>query len=127
MGSQVQPWNVSIPAQAAGIAALSQGEFLKKANETIHTQRPVLEAGLKELGFTVVPSRTNYILFYSNRELREPLLQMGIQIRSCANYLGLGQGWYRVAVKLPEENKQLLEALGKMRDEAPLKGELARR
>ena len=127
MGSQVQPWNVSIPAQAAGIAALSQGEFLKKANETIHTQRPVLEAGLKSLGFTVVPSRTNYILFYSNRELREPLLQMGIQIRSCANYLGLGQGWYRIAVKLPEENKQLLEALEKMGDEAPLKGELARR
>ena len=87
----------------------------------------MLEAGLKELGFTVVPSRTNYILFYSNRELREPLLQLGIQIRSCANYLGLGQGWYRVAVKLPEENKQLLEALGKMGDEAPLKGELARR
>ena len=127
MGRQVQPWNVSVPAQNAGVAALSQVDFLKKANECIHTQRPILAAGLEELGFDVIPSRTNYILFHADRELREPLLEKGIQIRSCANYLGLGQGWYRVAVKLPEENKQLLEALGKMEDEAPLKGELARR
>ena len=112
MGCQVQPWNVSVPAQAAGIAALTQREFLQKANETVHTQRPLLAAGLEKLGFHVIPSRTNFILFHSDRELGEPLLQKGIQIRSCANYLGLGPGWYRVAVKLPEENRQLLDALG---------------
>ena len=111
MGRQVQPWNVSIPAQNAGVAALSQVDFLKKANDCIHTQRPILAVGLEELGFDVIPSRTNYILFHADRELREPLLEMGIQIRACANYIGLGQGWYRVAVKLPEENRQLLDAL----------------
>lgn len=111
MGRQVQPWNVSIPAQAAGIAALGAGEFLQKANDTIHTQRPILSAALERLGFTVIPSRTNYILFHADRELRAPLLEQGIQIRSCANYIGLGEGWYRVAVKLPEENEQLVEAL----------------
>ena len=114
MGQQVQPWNVSIPAQNAGVAALSQSAFLKKANDCIHTQRPVLTDGLERLGFDVIPSRTNYILFHSNREIREPLLEMGIQIRSCANYIGLGQGWYRVAVKLPEENRRLLEALAQV-------------
>ena len=111
MGRQVQPWNVSIPAQNAGVAALSQVDFLKKANDCIHTQRPILAAGLEDLGFDVIPSRTNYILFHADRELREPLLEMGIQIRACANYIGLGQGWYRVAVKLPEENRQLLDTL----------------
>jgi threonine-phosphate decarboxylase len=35
----------------------------------------------------------------------------GIAIRSCANYHGLGEGWYRVAVRLPEENEQLIAAL----------------
>ena len=114
MGQQVQPWNVSIPAQNAGVAALSQTEFLQKANECIHTQRPLLSEGLQKLGFTVIPSRTNYILFHADRELREPLLEMGIQIRSCANYIGLGEGWYRVAVKLPEENQRLLEALKRL-------------
>ena len=118
MGQTVQPWNVSVPAQNAGVAALSQVEFLKKANDCIHTQRPILAAGLEELGFDVIPSRTNYILFHGDRELREPLLEMGIQIRACANYIGLGQGWYRVAVKLPEENQKLLEALKRL----PLRG-----
>ena len=45
------------------------------------------------------------------RELREPLLEKGIQIRSCANYPGLEAGWYRIAVKLPRENETLLAAL----------------
>lgn len=114
MGRQVQPWNVSIPAQAAGIAALSQREFLRKANDCIHSQRPVLAVGLQKLGFSVIPSRTNYILFHADREIRAPLLEQGIQIRSCANYIGLGEGWYRVAVKLPEENGRLLAALSEI-------------
>ena len=114
MGSQTQPWNVSIPAQAAGIAALGEADFVKRANDLIHSQRPKMEQALKNLGFRVIPSRTNYILFYSQKELREPLLAKGIQIRSCANYLGLGEGWYRVAVKLPEENGRLMEALGEV-------------
>ena len=121
MGRQVQPWNVSIPAQAAGIAALGAREFLQKANETIHTQRPILSAALEKLGFAVIPSRTNYILFHADQELRAPLLEQGIQIRSCANYIGLGEGWYRVAVKLPEENQRLVEALeGALSSEARL-------
>ena len=93
MGQTVQPWNVSVPAQKAGVAALKQ------------------TGGLRELGLRVVGSHTNYILFYSDRELREPLLEKGIQIRSCANYPGLEAGWYRIAVKLPRENETLLAAL----------------
>ena len=77
-----------------------------------------VKEALEELGFDVIPSRTNYILFHADRELREPLLEMGIQIRACANYIGLGQGWYRVAVKLPEENQKLLAALKRL----PLRG-----
>lgn len=111
MGSQVQPWNVSIPAQNAGIAALQQGEFLEKARKMIFTQREVLTQGLRKLGMEVIPSKTNYILFRSRKEIRQPLLEKGIQIRSCANYVGLAEGWYRIAVKLPEENRALLDAL----------------
>ena len=32
-------------------------------------------------------------------------------IRDCGNYVGLGEGFYRVAVKQPWENQKLLEAL----------------
>ena len=113
MGCQVQPWNVSIPAQNGGIAALRQRDFLEMAKKTISEQREVLEDGLRKLGMAVIPSKTNYILFQGPRDLRERLLEAGIQIRSCANYIGLSEGWFRIAVKLPEENKILLEAMEK--------------
>ena len=111
MGRSVQAWNVSLPAQLAGAAALKEQPFLNRARAIIHSQRPIMAAGMERLGLTVIPSRVNFLLFYSERELRGPLLERGIQIRSCANYPGLGAGWYRAAVKLPEENKRLLTAM----------------
>lgn len=114
MGKTVQPWNVSIPAQMAGIAALQQQEFLDKARLTIRQQREYLTENLRRLGLQVIDSKVNYILFYSSFEMKAPLLEKGIQIRSCANYPGLRDGWYRIAVKLPEENEQLISAMEEM-------------
>lgn len=111
MGRSVQAWNVSLPAQLAGAAAFKEQAFLNRARAIIHAQRPILAAGMERLGLTVIPSRVNFLLFYSERELRGPLLERGIQIRSCANYPGLTEGWYRAAVKLPEENQRLLTAM----------------
>lgn len=111
MGRATQAWNVSIPAQMAGIAALGQREFLDRARAIIHAQRPLLAAGLEALGLTVIPSRTNFLLFFSPRALGEPLLERGLQIRDCANYPGLEPGWYRTAVRLPEQNQRLLDAI----------------
>ncbi len=111
MSRTVQPWNVSLPAQLAGTAALGEQDFLNRARAIIESQRPRLLEQLRGLGLQPIPSRANYILFRSPRELYEPLMERGIQIRRCANYPGLGPEWYRIAVKLPEENIQLLNAM----------------
>lgn len=111
MSSLSQPWNISIPAQRAGTAALSDTSFLEKANSMVHSQRPLLAEALRKLGMKVIDSRANYLLFYSPVELKENLLKKGILIRNCDNYRGLGKGWYRVAVKLPEENAELLRCM----------------
>ncbi len=111
MGQRVQAWNVSLPAQLAGVAALKEQDFLNRAREIIHSQRPMMMEAMRGMGLTVIPSRVNFLLFYSEIELRTPLLERGIQIRSCSNFPGLGPGWYRAAVKLPEENKRLLTAM----------------
>lgn len=111
MSGLSQPWNISIPAQRAGIAALEDTSFLEKANAVIHSERPVLAEGLRRLGMRVIDSKANYILFHSPVELKGKLLEKGILIRSCDNYIGLGEGWYRVAVKLPEENSELLRCM----------------
>jgi len=111
MGRCVQPWNVSLPAQRAGVAALGEREFLQQSLELIQKERPWLTARLEALGFRVCPSQANYLLLKSERELAAPLLECGILIRDCSNYEGLGGGWYRVAVKTHGENQLLIAAL----------------
>ena len=49
-------------------------------------------------------------------DLKERLLARGVLIRSCANYPGLGASDYRIAVRLPEENDALLDALKEVLD-----------
>lgn len=111
MSEASQPWNVSVPAQAAGIAALGEGEFLARANEIIRAERPLLRAGLEGLGCWVCPSEANYLLFRGPEDLAERLRKKGIALRSCANYYGLGPGWFRTAVRTREENRRLLAAM----------------
>lgn len=106
------PWSVSIPAQAAGIAALSEEAYADRLRGYISAERQQLQSGLQGLGFQVISGAANYILFYSERtDLARLLLERGIAIRDCSNYVGLGPGWYRVAVRLREENERLLREI----------------
>ena len=111
MGRTVQPWNVSLPAQAAGVAALGEPAFLERARGLVLRERAYLRRGLEKLGLYVCPSQANYLLFSAPAPLFQPLLERGILIRDCANYPGLGPGWYRAAVKRRRENQALLAAL----------------
>ena len=106
-----QPWAVSSLAQAAGIAALDETEYVAKVRALIEAQRPVLADGLRALGLRVLDSRANYLLFQAPETLGEALRQRGAVLRSCANYPGLGPGWYRTAVRTAPENEQLLQTM----------------
>ena len=53
MGRTVQPWNVSLPAQAAGVAALGESAFLARTRRVIRAERAFLRAGLEQLGLYV--------------------------------------------------------------------------
>lgn len=111
MAQAQQPWNVSVLAQAAGVAALQTGEHFARAKALIVPQRAALTKGLQELGFRVISSEANYLLFRAPAGLDKALRREGIAIRNCENYAGLGAGWYRIAVRLPEENNALLAAM----------------
>ena len=111
MSHTVPPWNVSTLAQAAGVAALQERAFLQKTRVLIPVERQWLKGQLEALGFWVCPSRANYLLFQGRPDLREQLRKQGIAIRSCGNYHGLEQGWYRIAVRLHEENERLIQAM----------------
>ena len=73
----------------------------------------VLSQNLTALGLEVVPGQANYLLFRAAgaADLKERMLMRGVLIRSCANYHGLGNDWYRVCVGQAEQNRRLLAAL----------------
>lgn len=111
MAKAVQPWNVSTPAQAAGVAALGERAFLEKTRALIGVERAWLKENLEALGLWVCPSEANYLLFRGPEDLGQNLKRRKIAVRSCANYFGLGPGWYRTAVRRHEENEALVQAL----------------
>lgn len=58
-----QPWAVSVPAQLAGVACLAEEGYLAKSRALLARERERLSAALEGLGFMVVPSEVNYLLF----------------------------------------------------------------
>lgn len=108
-----QPWGVSIPAQAAGVAALQEQGYLERMRRLIQTERRWLSENLARLGLRVFPSEANYILFRTETEipLRERMEQRGVLIRACGNYRGLDNRYYRIAVRGHDENERLIAAL----------------
>ena len=110
-----QPWSVSTPAQAAGMAALKETDYARRLRELILDQRPWLAARLTALGCSVVPGEAIYLLFFCpGPELDAKLRRRGILIRNCENYAGLCPGWYRVAVRTEPENQRLVAALSEV-------------
>ncbi len=105
------PWNVSSLAQAAGLAALECGDYVDRLLALTEQERSKLINALQELGLKVIPGRANYLLFKGPQDLDRETARQGILIRSCRNYPGLGETWYRTAVRSPQENRQLIRTL----------------
>lgn len=57
------PWVVSAPAQAAGIAALREQDYVARVRALIRAERPHLAEGLAALGCEVIPGEANFLLF----------------------------------------------------------------
>ena len=106
-----QPWAVSSLAQAAGVAALKETDYVRQVRALIAAERPRLAEQMERLGLRVVPGEANYLLFRSETPLDASLGQRGILLRCCGNYAGLDGTWYRAAVRTRAENQRLIAAL----------------
>lgn len=105
------PWAVSSLAQAAGLAALNERDYVEAARALISSERLWLAEQLRRLGLRVVPGEANYLLFQSREPLDKPLRRRGILLRGCGNFAGLDDTWYRAAVRTREDNRRLVAAL----------------
>ena len=111
-----QDWSVSTLAQAAGLSALDEEEYLAKSKEYIKKERSYLLQNLHKLGFKVYGSEANYIFFAAKNlpRLAEKLKKDGFLIRKCANYHNLDEHYYRIAVRTTSQNKLLIKAVRKL-------------
>jgi histidinol-phosphate aminotransferase len=109
------PFNVNLPAQQACIEALKDAAFVKKSIAQVSAGRPALAAELRDLGFGVQESATNFLFArspISGRELFKGLLKQGVIIRPLDEYFLPKH--VRITIGSRAQNKALVAALKKI-------------
>lgn len=105
-----QSWSVSAPAQVAGIAACAMTEHPMQTRAYLETERPWLMQQLGRL-VKVYPADGNFILFRAGPDLWQKCMDRGVMLRSCANFHGLGEDFYRIGIQSHSNNLELLRTL----------------
>jgi threonine-phosphate decarboxylase len=116
------PWTMNAVAQRAAVESLDDNAYIQKSIKYITESRSALFAELKTISsLAVFKSNVNYLLLKiqsSSRinalELSEKLLAKGLLIRTCEDFQGLDEMFFRVAVKKKNENKKLVTELKKI-------------
>jgi histidinol-phosphate aminotransferase len=111
------PFNVSIPAQLAAVAALEDEDFQRRSLEHVETWRPWLTQQLGGLGLEVIPSGANFVLAKfpttpgrTAAEAEAFLASRGLIVRGVGGY-GL-PSHLRFTIGLEAHNRAMVEALG---------------
>jgi histidinol-phosphate aminotransferase len=108
------PFEPSVVAEAAGLGALDDAEFLSTTLAVNRTGKAFLGAALPELGLTIVPTDANFFMavFASEREalqLNDKLLRQGVIVRPLRAF-GLPH-CLRITIGTQEQNEMLLDAI----------------
>ena len=104
------PYHLSSPTQLIATIALKNYEVLQKEVELIKKERNRVSTELSKMGFKVIPSDSNFLLFSgfsgSSEEVWKALLEKKVLIRDVGipNHL-------RTTIGTPTENNQFLAAI----------------
>ena len=108
------PFNASIPAIEAAVAALGDDDFIARSVALVEQWRPWLAQQIGGLGFEVMPSQCNFVLvkFPSAKAAQEAeaaCAAHGIIVRGLANYNM--PAFVRITIGLEEHNRAVVDAL----------------
>ncbi len=117
-----QPFNVTRPAQVAGVEALKDRMFIKQSQVVNEEGKRYLYEQFEKLGLEYVPTYANFILVktgFKSREVFSRLLKRGVIVRAMDGY---GFPYHiRVTIGTMRENlkfiKALKEVLGELSEE----------
>lgn len=107
-----EPFAVNLLAQAAGIAALEDEEFLQKSVAANHEGRIYLYHEFDRLGLPYLESHANFVLVDFGEqalEIQQQLMERGVIVRPCTAY-DLHE-FLRITVGTPVQNARLIETL----------------
>lgn len=110
-------WNVNFLAQKAGVAALTDEDFLQRTRAWLEVEKKFFVEQLNNLrGVKIFSPTVNFVLFKHERakEILSELRRDKILLRSCANFAGLDGSYLRSAIRSREENLRLFNALEKI-------------
>jgi len=110
-----QPFNVNTLAQAAGIAALDDKDFLKKTRRLVLEGKDFIYRELSKLGLGFLPSVSNFILIDTGKDCLEvfkAMLKFGVIVRDMKQY-GL-KDFIRVTIGTQKENERFIRVLRKV-------------
>ncbi|EPR44708.1 Cobyric acid synthase [Desulfovibrio sp. X2] len=127
------PWQCSTLAQAVGARGLADDAFRARSVAACREYREHLRGLLAAFPeIAVFPGEADFLLcrllaggpkgagpVADAPGLAERLLAERIAVRVCDNFAGLDASWFRLAVRPPEENARLAEALARVLGRAP--------
>jgi len=112
-----QPFNVSLLAMEAAVAALNDTEHVERTRELNSAGLAQVRAGLADLGLSALPSMGNFLCIDMCRPAHavyDGLLRLGVITRPVAGY-GMPQH-LRVSIGTAAENARFLSALKMVMD-----------
>lgn len=110
------PWSVNSLAVEAAIAAIADVTFQEQTWTWLEQARSRFYQDLTTIpGLSPLPSAANFFLVATEipgSQLQTQLLKTSqILIRDCLSFPELGEGYFRSAIRSPEENQKLIEQL----------------
>jgi histidinol-phosphate aminotransferase len=106
-----QPFNASLVAQAAALAALADEEHIRRTVRTVDEGRDFLQAEFRTRKWEFVSSHGNFVLVHvgDGKKVFDGLLRHGVIVRPMGGYKL--PAWIRVTVGTRAENETFLKAL----------------
>jgi len=117
LAGQRAPWMANRIAERVAEILSECDDYEQKLIPMIGKERErVFQALEKHPHFSPLPGAANFLLVQwtgsdNLDELHRHLLSSGLYVRDCRNFQTLEQNWFRIAIRRPEENDRLLQAL----------------
>ena len=105
-------WEINALALEAAGYSLKQN--MDSVIEEIQKEKSILSDNLENSGIVTFPSKVNFLLCKYKKNLSKELLEHGIIVRDCSDFIGLNENYFRVAVRTNPENNLLVDTIQKI-------------